>query len=323
MGTLLQRIQRIADNEGIKITALEKIIGASKGVLSRAISNGTDIQTKWIQLIVENYPNYSADWLLTGRGSMLKSDTANPNDIDRSYIDEIKRIFDLSVIPYTGLTVYQYGKYCGIPEYRIKQIYNLKYKPTEEEIGFLSHKLGLSRTWVSTGKEPQFETWKFNKDQFESEYKTFREAEDSKENRPVAIPTDNPKEGIPLIPVNAMAGALTSEQSVLEYECDRYVVPVFKGADFLIPVKGSSMYPKYSSGDIVACKRVPMTDLFFQWNKVYVLDTNQGALIKRIKRGSDSEHILIVSDNEAYEPFELPIRCIYNVAIVIGVIRLE
>lgn len=143
------------------------------------------------------------------------------------------------------------------------------------------------------------------------------------DNCPVAIPTNNPKEGIPLIPVNAMAGALTSEQTVLEYECDRYVVPVFKGADFLIPVKGSSMYPKYSSGDIVACKRVPMTDLFFQWNKVYVLDTNQGALIKRIKRGSDSEHILIVSDNEAYEPFELPIRCIYNVAIVIGVIRLE
>lgn len=143
------------------------------------------------------------------------------------------------------------------------------------------------------------------------------------DNRPVAISTDNPKEGIPLIPVNAMAGALTSEQSVLEYECDRYVVPVFKGADFLIPVKGSSMYPKYSSGDIVACKRVPMTDLFFQWNKVYVLDTNQGALIKRIKRGSDSEHILIVSDNKDYEPFELPIRCINNVAIVIGVIRLE
>lgn len=44
-------------------------------------------------------------------------------------------------------------------------------------------------------------------------------------------------EGIPLIPVEAMAGALTSERTVLEYECERYVVPVFKGADFLIPVK--------------------------------------------------------------------------------------
>lgn len=231
MGTLLQRIQRIADNEGIKITALEKIIGASKGVLSRAISNGTDIQTKWIQLIVENYPHYSADWLLTGRGSMLKTDTT-PLMGDQD-------------------------------------------SPKEED------------------------------------------------DRPVAIHTDNPKEGIPLIPINAMAGAMMGDQTVMEYECERYVVPLFKGAEFLIPVKGSSMYPKYSSGDIVACKRVPMTDLFFQWNKVYVLDTNQGALIKRIKKGGDAEHILIVSDNKDYEPFELPIRCINNVAIVIGVIRLE
>lgn len=143
------------------------------------------------------------------------------------------------------------------------------------------------------------------------------------DDSPVAIHTDNPKEGIPLIPINAMAGAMMGEQTVMDYECERYVVPLFKGAEFLIQVKGSSMYPKYSSGDVVACKRVPMTDLFFQWNKVYVLDTNQGALIKRIKRGSDADHILIVSDNEAYEPFELPLRCVNNVAIVIGVIRLE
>lgn len=139
----------------------------------------------------------------------------------------------------------------------------------------------------------------------------------------IATPTNNPKEGIPLIPVEAMAGALTCEQMVLEYECERYVVPVFKGADFLIPVKGSSMYPKYSSGDIVACQRVAMSDLFFQWNKVYVIDTNQGALIKRIKPGSDKNHVLIVSDNEKYDPFELPVSAIHAVALVIGVIRLE
>ena len=140
---------------------------------------------------------------------------------------------------------------------------------------------------------------------------------------PLARHATKPGEGIPLIPIDAMAGALTGEQTVLEYECERYVVPVFKGADFLIPVKGSSMYPKYSSGDIVACKRVPMSDLFFQWNKVYVIDTKQGALIKRIKPGSDKDHVLIVSDNEKYDPFELPYSAINAVALVIGVIRLE
>lgn len=220
MGNILSRIQDIASNEGITIGALERCIGASKGVLSRAINNGTDIQSKWITILVENYPQYSPAWLLTGEGNMLR---------------------------------------------------------TESE----------------------------------------------KENIPVAHPSDSPTEGIPLIPISAMAGAFTGEQTVLEYECERFVVPTFKGAEFLISVKGSSMYPKYNSGDIVACKRLPMDDIFFQWNKVYVLDTDQGPLIKRVKPGSDKEHVLIVSDNEHYEPFELPLNRIYHVALVIGVIRLE
>ncbi|MCH3995040.1 MAG: transcriptional regulator [Prevotella sp.] len=145
---------------------------------------------------------------------------------------------------------------------------------------------------------------------------------DNNDSTPV-VHAKNMNEGIPLIPIEAMAGAFTTEKTILEYECERYIVPMFKGADFLIPVKGSSMYPKYSSGDVVACQRVPMTDLFFQWNKVYVIDTKQGALIKRIKPGSDKDKVLIVSDNEKYDPFELPVSAINAVALVIGVIRLE
>ena len=73
MAKILDRIKEIAEKEGITIGALERNIGASKGVLSRAIDKGTDIQAKWIVQIVENYPQFSADWLLTGVGSMLKS----------------------------------------------------------------------------------------------------------------------------------------------------------------------------------------------------------------------------------------------------------
>jgi len=133
----------------------------------------------------------------------------------------------------------------------------------------------------------------------------------------------NPQEGIPLIPASAMAGALSGEISVMDYECERYVVPAFAGADFLIRVKGDSMMPTYLSGDIVACKRVPLADIFFQWGKPYIIDTNQGGIIKRVKPGSDKNHILIVSDNTAYDPFELPISQIYHIALVIGIIRLE
>lgn len=139
---------------------------------------------------------------------------------------------------------------------------------------------------------------------------------------PTAYRATGSETGIPLIPINAMAGAFVGEQVVLELECERYVVPAFKDAEFLITVKGSSMIPKYNSGDIVACKRMPL-DTFFQWNKVYVLDTEQGPLIKRIKKGSTADTLTIFSDNPSYEPFELPRTKIYHIALVVGVIRLE
>lgn len=129
--------------------------------------------------------------------------------------------------------------------------------------------------------------------------------------------------GIPLIPTSAMAGAFTSDVSIMEYECEHYIIPDFKGADFLIRVKGDSMQPTYYSGDLVACQKIPMNDIFFQWNKTYVLDTNQGAIIKRVLPGKDNDHICIVSDNEKYPPFELEKSYLHAIALVRGIIRLE
>ncbi len=74
MESILDVFTKVSENEGIKITQLEKKIGASKGVLSRAIANNSDIQSKWLLKLVENYPQYNPEWLLTGQGEMLKAD---------------------------------------------------------------------------------------------------------------------------------------------------------------------------------------------------------------------------------------------------------
>lgn len=95
MGNILSRIQEIASNEGITIGAMERTIGASKGVLSRAINNGTDIQAKWLSIIVENYPRYSTGWLLTGAGSMLKDDLKGIQTADEA---------NPSTLPTTSMT---------------------------------------------------------------------------------------------------------------------------------------------------------------------------------------------------------------------------
>lgn len=129
---------------------------------------------------------------------------------------------------------------------------------------------------------------------------------------------------IPLIPINAMAGIIGDKATIREQDIkERYVIPDFQDVDFMVRVKGSSMYPKYNSGDIVAC-RLLRESAFIQWGKVYVLDTiEQGALVKRIRKGPSPDVLLAISDNESYEPFEIPRSEVRALALVVGVVRLE
>ncbi len=132
------------------------------------------------------------------------------------------------------------------------------------------------------------------------------------------------EKGIPLISLEAAAGFGNGAFSVSNEDImGRYVVPDFVGIDFMLRVKGSSMYPKYSSGDVIAC-RVIHEISFIQWNKVYVIITReQGMLCKRIKKAENANQLLMVSDNKDYDPFEIDRSEITGIALVIGTIRLE
>jgi hypothetical protein len=66
MDNILKIFSEVAEKEGIKIGTLERYIGASKGVISRAINNGSDVQSKWLQSLVEKYPQYNYQKMLSG-----------------------------------------------------------------------------------------------------------------------------------------------------------------------------------------------------------------------------------------------------------------
>jgi phage repressor protein C with HTH and peptisase S24 domain len=136
-----------------------------------------------------------------------------------------------------------------------------------------------------------------------------------------AAPSVDPSVGIPLIPIDAMAGYLRGEVSVTEAECDRFVIPGVV-ADYIISVRGDSMVPLYCSGDLVACRRLSLTDIFFQWGKAYIVDTSQGVVIKRLRPGSTPDTITFVSENPAYDPFELRREEIYHVSLVTALVRI-
>lgn len=134
-------------------------------------------------------------------------------------------------------------------------------------------------------------------------------------------PSESPV-GIPLIPQDAMAGALGgSDSQWMDYNCERYVIPEFSDCDFLMRIHGDSMIPDYYPGDLVACKIVVMSKLWFQWGKVYIVDTCQGALLKRIFPSDREACIKLVSSNQAYPAFDLEASEIHGVALVKGLIR--
>ena len=131
---------------------------------------------------------------------------------------------------------------------------------------------------------------------------------------------------IPLVSIAAVAD-FGSGEFIIEERGIRayYVVPKFNDQkiDFMIEITGSSMYPKYNSGDVVACKIIKKS-AFLQWNKVHVVATQeQGVLIKRLKQGIDDNCFLVISDNEDCDPFEISKNEITWLALVVGVIRLE
>lgn len=174
----------------------------------------------------------------------------------------------------------------------------------------------VSIEWLMTGYG---EIYKTTKD--------FATTQTNKNNRQTLQRTNDSQKGIPLIPIEAIAGIPSMDDSGIFFsDCNKYIIPEFesKGVDYMIRVSGSSMYPKYSNGDILACKFIKDV-LFLQWGKIYVIDSSQGALVKRVFQDeSNPDNLILVSDNkDNYPPFTFPKSDIRSLSIVIGVIRLE
>lgn len=173
----------------------------------------------------------------------------------------------------------------------------------------------VSIEWLMTGDGEMYKTTT----------KDFAKMQEKNDNFSIFNQIGN--KGIPLIPIEAVAGLPTIDNIGVSFaDCKRYVIPEFegKGVDYMIRVSGSSMYPKYSNGDILACKYIENV-LFLQWGKIYVIDSSQGALVKRVFQDeTNPDNLILVSDNkENYPPFSFPKSDIRSLSIVVGVIRLE
>lgn len=125
------------------------------------------------------------------------------------------------------------------------------------------------------------------------------------------VPARKPQE-VYLLPVSAQAGSLNDFiASVYAGQCDSILSPI-AGAELALTVAGDSMTPEYPNGSIILIKRINER-AFINWGNVYVLDTCNGIIVKKVYPTEEVAILQCVSINSAYPPFTVNMADIYGI----------
>lgn len=126
---------------------------------------------------------------------------------------------------------------------------------------------------------------------------------------------------IPLVPFAHLGTKLNTMD---DQAITRYKIPDFNelGVDYLTTAISNDMAPTYLRGDIIACKDVDVNS-FLLWGKAYLVNVNQGFIIRRIKPGPSNDDLILQSDNSDYDPITIKRSDIKNLSIVKGIVRIE
>lgn len=123
---------------------------------------------------------------------------------------------------------------------------------------------------------------------------------------------------IPLLPISAHGESLTRFFSIIEtLQYEKIISPV-ASAEFAITVAGDSMAPEYPCGSHIFIRKIN-EQAFIEWGKIYVLDTCNGLIIKKIMPSECNyqNKVRCVSINPEYPPFEISLSDVHGIYSVV------
>ena len=200
-----------------------------------------------------------------------------------------------------GVTQKELADMVKIPQSVISDAINGK-REIDKLVNNVAEKFNVSRDYLISGSE-------FSELSQSVQKKTFGKS---------AAEIVESKEQKPHIPTEVAAGTTTGiADAVTLGLCEmKPVVKMIPNYDFTITIKGNSMEPKYEGGDIIAIKKVYD---YIKWGETYVLDTHDGAVLKRIY--DDGDKFRCVSYNNEYPDFTVDKECVNAVYRVVGLVR--
>lgn len=77
--TISERIKQYIDYKGFSIMRFEKQIGAGNNSIGTSIKRNTNLTGDLLSKILNTFQDINTEWLITGKGEMLKSKVSNNN----------------------------------------------------------------------------------------------------------------------------------------------------------------------------------------------------------------------------------------------------
>ena len=195
----------------------------------------------------------------------------------------------IAFIAYLGIGQGKFEKNCGLAN---AYVANIRESVTPKKLQQISQRYPeLNTGWLLTGEG---EMLKSGQDGVQKE-----------------VPARNSQK-VYLLPVSAQAGPLNDFiASVYAGQCDSILSPI-AGAELALTVAGDSMTPEYPNGSIIFIKRINER-AFINWGNVYLLDTCNGIIVKKVFPTEEAAVLQCVSINSNYPPFTVNMADIYGI----------
>lgn len=119
------------------------------------------------------------------------------------------------------------------------------------------------------------------------------------------------------VDVDATAGGVTQFDDMMSSQYIDLAIPEFRDCTDAVNLYGDSMLPLYKSGQIIILKE--WQESFIDYGNVYLVVTKKGnRMVKYLRKGSDAEHVLCVSENKEFDSFEILMDDILRLYLVKG-----
>lgn len=122
------------------------------------------------------------------------------------------------------------------------------------------------------------------------------------------------------VDVDATAGGVTMFDDMITKNYIDLNIPEFRDCTDAVNLYGDSMAPLYKSGQIIILKE--WTESFIDFGNVYLIVTKSGnRMVKYLRKGTDKQHVLCVSENKEFDPFEIELGDILRLYLVKGSVQ--